>query len=543
MTPRLPPLALPPGSPALVLLAALFLLPGLAAHDLWKSDDALGLGVVHGMATSGDLLVPRVAGLLWVYDPPLFHWVALGFGSALGSLMEFHAAARLAAGLFLALALWLAYAAARRWVPAEEGRAAAAAAVLLLLGSVGLVVHAHEALPELASLAALCGALAALPHAIRRPVSAGIVYGAGLGLAFLAASWVPPAALALATLAGGFVAPQWHQRRGGAFLAIALVVFLVVAMSWPLLLALNSPHAFLEWQTLAFRAEGSLPAKLRYLLATGSWFAWPAWPLAFWAAWALRRRWREPRLFVPAAASLAMLAGITVWNEARDIHLIPLLAPLALLGAQGALALRRGAAAALDWFAVLAFAFFVALIWLGWTAMMTDLPPRIANNFAKTAPGFVPRFELLPFLFALALLLGWLYVVFYTPPSPLRAVTRWAAGVVLLWGSFAMLLMPWADYQKSYRPVALQLKSKAPVGASCIAAKSLGVPQAAALDYHGGIRTVPYDALRPRACPLILVQGNPRDEFEAPGAGWSKLADVGRPGDKSERFRLYAADK
>ena len=33
----------------------------------------------------------------------------------------------------------------------------------------------------------------------------------------------------------------------------------------------------------------------------------------------------------------------------------------------------------------------------------------------------------------------------------MRSVLRWAAGIVLLWGMFAMLWMPWADYQKSYR--------------------------------------------------------------------------------------------
>jgi hypothetical protein len=39
------------------------------------------------------------------------------------------------------------------------------------------------------------------------------------------------------------------------------------------------------------------------------------------------------------------------------------------------------------------------------------------------------------------------------------------------------------------------------------------------------------------------VQGSPQHEFDAPGPGWSKLADVGRPGDKGERFRLYRFGK
>ncbi len=118
-----------------------------------------------------------------------------------------------------------------------------------------------------------------------------------------------------------------------------------------------------------------------------------------------------------------------------------------------------------------------------------------------------------------------------------------ASGIVLLWGMFAMLWMPWADHQKSYRNVALQLRSKIPVSASCMVQKGLGVSQAAALDYHGGIRARPFDIVRPNACPLMLVQGSPQHEFDGPGTGWVKLADVGRPGDRSERFRLYRLGK
>ena len=540
---RLPLLGLPLPTWVLALVAAVFVLPGLASHDLWKSHDAIGLGIVHGMATSGEVLVPRVAGVPWMLDGPLFHWIALGFGEALDSLIEFHAAARFASGACVLLAFWLVYQAARRWSPPEEGRLTAAAAVLLLLGSIGLIVHAHEALPELAALAAMCGALATLPYAIRRPLSAGVAFGAALGAAFLSSTWVAPGALGVAALVTAFVSPQWRQKRGAAFLVAATVASLLVSLSWPLALALESPDAFLEWWTLAWRPEATPLENLRYLLVTGSWFAWPAWPLAVWTLWALRRRWREARVLVPALGAALMLAGLAMWGEARDVSLIPLLAPLAVLASQGVPTLRRGAAAALDWFGVLAFAFFTALLWLGWVAMMTGVPPKIADNFARAAPGFAPQFEFFPFLAALALLASWLYVVFYTAPSPLRALTRWATGIVLLWGTFAMLLMPWADYQKSYRPVALQLRSKLPVNAGCIAGKALGMPQAAALDYHGGIRTEPFDPLRPQDCSVILVQGHPRDEFDAPGAGWVKLADVGRPGDRSERYRLYLKDQ
>jgi 4-amino-4-deoxy-L-arabinose transferase-like glycosyltransferase len=538
----LPRLTLPPPPAALALLAIAFVLPGIG-HDLWKSQDAIGVGIVYEMALSGDGIVPRVAGIPWLFDPPLYHWFAVALGKIFQFVVEFHWGARLASAAFVLAALYLIHAAARDWAADDATRrTSAAAAMLLIVGAVGLIVHAHEALPELASLAAICGALATLPHAARRPLHAGAAFGAALGFAMLAATWIAPVALALAVILAHALCIEWRTRKAWPFLGAAALVAVLIAASWPLALGWRSREALAQWWALA-----SLPhepfANLRYFLSTASWFAWPAWPLALWTAWTLRRRWREPRLFVPAAATLIMLAGLALWAPSQDVNMIPLLAPLALLAAPGVFTLRRGATAALDWFGILTFAFFAALVWLGYIAMQTGVPPRVANNFVKGAPGFVANFQLLRFLVALALTLAWLYLVFYTPPSPLRAVARWAMGVVLLWGAFAMLWMPWIDYQKSYRSVGLQLRSKIPVNTSCIAQKSLGVPQAAALHYHAGIRARPLDALKPNACPLLLVQGSPQHEYDAPGAGWSKLADVGRPGDKAERFRLYRLNR
>jgi hypothetical protein len=217
-----------------------------------------------------------------------------------------------------------------------------------------------------------------------------------------------------------------------------------------------------------------------------------------------------------------------------------LLPPLALLGAHGVARLRRGAANMLDWFGVMTFSFFAFLIWLGYFSMQTGQPARIAKNFFRSAPGFEAQFGLVAFLAALALTLAWLYLAFFTAPSPTRGVTRWAAGIALLWGGFATLWLPWADHVKSYRSVALQLKSVLPAAAGCVGAAELGAPQRAALSYHASIVTRPQSAAAPDPpCRYLIVQGHPRTEAAPAGAGWKKLADVGRPGDRGERYRLY----
>lgn len=539
----LPRIHLPPTPAALAVLAALFVVPGLAAHDLWKTQDAIGLGIVHAMAVSRDIVVPRIAGQVWLYDQPLYHWFALAFGLLLGWAIEFHAAARLASGVFVAFAFWLIYVAGREWAPEEQRRVTSSAALLALLGCLGLVVHAHEALPELASLAAMCGALAALSYAIEKPRRAGLAFGVALGLAFLSATWIAPLSLALAVLAAHFGCPEWRMRRTAPFLLTALAAAIVIGALWPLALRLRSVELFDAWRSILFAREGTLGGNLRHFVATASWFTWPAWPLALWGAWSLRRRWREARLFVPALAAALMIALHVIWGPPQDENLIPLLAPLALLAAHGMYTLRRGAFAALDWFGVLTFAVFAGFVWVAYIAMLTGVPGPISRNFARMAPGFVMHFQPLALVFALALAAAWLYIVFYTSFSPMRSVARWACGVVLLWGTFAMLWMPWVDYQKSYREVAVAIKAKIPPGTKCIADRALGVSQAAALDYSGGIRTQSFDPLRPAACPVVLVQGVPASESDAPpavsGRRWVKIADVGRPGDRAERYRLY----
>ena len=299
-----PRLTLPPPPAWLAGLALAFVMPGLAGHDPWKSLDAIGIDIVYDMALGRDLLVPHVTSWTWLHDAPLYYWAALALGKLFQRFVEFHSAARLASGAFVLAACWLLYTAARDWTPAEARRTAAAAALLVFIGSVGLIMHAHEALPELASLAALSGALAVLPRAVTRPLATGTLFGAALGLAFLSSTWIAPGALGVAVAAAHLACPQWRGRNALPFWAASLIVGGALSLSWPLALYARSPELFKEWWTLTSQPQGALGANVRYFLSTGSWFAWPAWPLALWTLWRWRAHLLHRHISVPLGMTL-----------------------------------------------------------------------------------------------------------------------------------------------------------------------------------------------------------------------------------------------
>ena len=168
---------LPPSPWLLAVLALGFVLPGLFAHDPWKSFDAIGVEVIHQMQVSGDWLVPRIAGEPWLEDPPFFYWAALFLSRLVAFALPFHDAVRVASGVAVLAACGFLYAAARVQKQDLDTRTEAGAAVLLLIGTIGLMVHAHEAITDLATLAACSGALAALVRAGERPMLMGAAFG------------------------------------------------------------------------------------------------------------------------------------------------------------------------------------------------------------------------------------------------------------------------------------------------------------------------------------------------------------------------------
>ncbi len=528
-------IALPPAPVLFALLLLAYLLPGLVGHDPWKTEDAIGIGIVHQMLEHGRWIVPHLAGEPYLEDGPFHYWIAALTAKLFGLVLHPHDGARLASGLMMAALLALVHLAGRELYGRTEGMSA----VLTLLGCLGLLVHAHETLSEISMLAGQALAWYGIALAPRKPYRAAWILGAGLVVAALSKGIPAVVAPIAVALAAPLVSAAWRLRDYLASLVLALLLLFVLCGAWLALAESRSGGFALAWWH-ANAAQFSAPppaAVLGYWGQTLAWALWPAWPLALWTLWEGRLRTVEPSTRVLIAALAATLLVLPFLSEPREVYALPLLLPLALLGGAGMPSLRRGAANALAWFGAMSAGLLGAVMWLGWFAMMTGFPPTIARNFAKLEPGHVPQFSWTVFAVALAFTLAWLWLISRGERSVFRGVSFWAAGMTLLWGLATTLILSWIDYGKSYRTVALALKKNIPVGTRCIESRGLGEAQRAVFDYHAEILTQRLERGENPRCSLLLIQAR-EGESDNIGPGWKLLWEGRRPRDR-ERFRLY----
>jgi 4-amino-4-deoxy-L-arabinose transferase-like glycosyltransferase len=459
-------IALPLAPGLFALLIAAYLLPGLVGHDLWKAEDAIGIGIVHQMLEHGQWLVPHLAGEPYWEDGPLHYWIAALTAKLLAWALPLHDGARLANGLIMTAVFALVHLTGRELYGRLEGTSA----VLVLLGCLGLLVHAHETLGEISMLAGQALAWYGIAMLRGSPYRGGWLLGAGLAVAALSKGL--PAVIA--PLAVAFAAPlfssAWRRREFLPALTQALLVFLLLGGAWLALVEHGSAGAAQAWWQ-ANAAQFAVPRgeALDFWGRILVWATFPAWPFAAWTLWERRRRAFEPGTKMLIAAVAATLAVLLFLADPREVYAMPMLLPLSLLAGAGLPSVRRGAANALTWFGVMSVGILGATVWFGWFAMMTGFPQSVARHFTRLEPGFVAQMSWTAFAVALACSLGWLWLIVKSERSvAFRSATFWAAGITLLWALAMTLLLSWIDYGKSYRPVALALKKNIPAGTRCI---------------------------------------------------------------------------
>jgi 4-amino-4-deoxy-L-arabinose transferase-like glycosyltransferase len=513
----------------LVLILA-YLVPGLTGHDPWKQDEAYSFGIIYNMIRSGDLVVPTLAADPFMEKPPAYYITAAGLARLLAGVLPAHDAARLASGLYVALALWFTGLMARSTWGQGQGRVG----IILLISTAGLLLSGHLMITDNAQTAGVTMACYGLLGARRNPW-AGLWLGTGAGLAFLSKGLLGPGLLGISAM----LLPLWHDWRSRGYLqalAIAAVAALPWLLIWPTALYLRSPDLFRVWlwdnnfgRYLGFSELGP-PTPDWFWFQNLPWLTFPVLPLALWTLWSTRgTALRHPGVRMVLTVSLVGWGLLFGSSTARDVYALPLL-PLLAVVAVGALERLPPAFIAIGyWFSTGLFGLSSMVLWGFWLyGVGTGYPPQwsFVNDYLNL--DFATRWHWAAFLGATALQVGWLWALWqWRPPRP-AALLAWPLGLTLTWGLLAILHLPWIDQAKSYRGVFTALRAQLPAQVGCVAdlnTMPLRECERGMLHYVAGITTEHVDSPAQTRCDYvitetILARQGRRIEL---GTGWQRI--------------------
>ena len=518
----------------LLLLCFIWLAVGLIGHHPWKPDEGQTLSVVRHLLEGGDWLVPFIAGQPKLEYPPLYYLSAAFSARIFSSWLPLHDGARLITGVWMALTLLLIGMSGREmW-----GKGAGRQTTFIFLSSIGLFFSAHLLSPEVAGLTGYAMAFYGLALTRRRPWRAAPLIGSGIGIAFLSVGLIAVAIILVTAILLPLLFRSWRIRPYLVSLPTGVVIALPWMALWLVPMLQSSPDMLQNWllsERHAFDSDNVL-----YFGELLLWFSWPALPLAIWSLWHFRSHLlQRPQIQLTLVFFTASLILLGLNSESRDVLALPLLLPLAIMGGAAIDKLWRGAASALDWFGIMLFGMFGFLIWLGWFAMMSGMPARLAARMHKLSEAYVPHFDWLAFIAAVVITVVWMVTVFHNKRSNRAAVTDWAIGITMVWGLLMTLWLPWLDAAKSYDSVYAGMQKALPADFACVTSRNVGEFQLSMLHYYTGIKAQRFESVQRLDCDLYLIQDERRREKIEPGPDWELIWQGKRPSDRRESFRLY----
>ena len=518
----------------LIILCTIWILLGLIGHNPWKPLESTGISIVKAILESGDWLAPMASGESTLRTPPLYYLSAALSAKIFSPFLAMHDGARLINALWLTITLLMVGMTGRELWDRGVGRHA----TFIMMGTIGLVLTAHSLTAEVAGLASTATGFYAFALSKRRPWRASALLGAALGIGFLSYGLMP----VLIILSTAFLLPLLFKpwRISSYFIVIATSLLLAspFILTWVLMLYSQAPSVLAEWWHSNISSFNQ--TNFSYFVRILIWYAWPALPLALWGAWRYRKQLLiKPKFQLMLTFFAASLFLLGLGANSKDINALPLLLPLVALGAGSVEHLKRGAAAALNWFGISLFAIAGGLIWLGWFAMMTGHPAKIKERMQFLSSMQEASFNWLAFVIAIAITMIWLVVCIRAKQTNKSTVTNWAVGMTFGWGLLMTLWLPMLDSAKSYHHVFNSLGKVLPENYACVNSLNMGKSQQLLLNYYTDIIVQPLETTQRLNCDLYLLQDERGAVKTEPGAEWTLIWTGKRAADRRESFRLY----
>ena len=518
----------------LLLLCVFWVLLGLVGHGPWKPTESASINIVNHMINGGSLIAPFTTAQTTVETPPLYYLIAVMGAKVFAPFLSMHDGARLMNTLWMTIVLLMIGMTGRELWARGVGRHA----TFIMIGTVGLVMSAHSLTPEISSLAATATGFYALALSKRRPWRASALLGIALGAGFLSHGFLPILILLSTTLVLFTCFKAWRTVSFAKVFGTALVVALPFISTWLIAMWIQQPLMLNAWWLNSIDDFKQL--NHYYFIRILIWYAWPALPLALWGLWRYRSQlFTKPKFQLILVFFFCALLFLGLCADRKDLNALPLLLPLVALGAGSIEHLKRGAAAALNWFGISLFGMIGVLVWLGWFAMMTGHPAKIKVRMQFLSAIEEITFNWLAFIVALILTVIWLLACLRAKQTNKSTVTNWAVGMTFGWGLLMTLWLPMIDSAKSYEKVFTSLNAVLPKNYACLNSREVGKSQLLLLNYYTDIELKPFETTQILDCDLYLIQDERGVAKMQPGDEWQMIWQGKRAADRRESFRLF----
>ncbi len=513
----------------LLFLAALaFLLPGIVGHGPWKQDETYSFGIIHTMIETGNYLVPTNAGQPFMEKPPLYYWTATFFAKLLSPFLPYHDGARVASLFYMVVSLVFITKITRViWREKTVFNVRTLATLALFVSTIGMVRHAHDMFTDVAlvccSIIAFYGLLNIVINErdTTQTPQAAIWFGVGVGAALLAKGLLLPIVYTGVAILAPMLLKECRSRSYAKMVAIAVLVSLPFFIIWPTLLVQHSIPLFMKWfwdnnvgRFLGFSVNELGAQNTKWLIISAPFeILLPTTPLVIYAFFTKAgRHFSEPHIALALLFSAISMILLGIAASGRHLYYLPLSFPFALLAINAIEHLPSKISAIWDWFSRIVFGGLTLFIWAAYIiSMMPAEQHHWLTPLGKWLPlSFVTPFTVLPFTFAVALTLAWLYVLTRLKQlGQWRGAFSWFANITFMWGVTYTVLLPWIDYAKSYEYTYKTLEDKIALlwnKQSCMASVRLGESEAPMLSYYVGIVHTPIYTASAARCNWLIVQ-------------------------------------